>query len=314
VRATLIFALAFAAITHTLFGLLSPVREVVSFNIPRGASVSKVAEQLKAGGIIYSETLFKISIQIMGGQIKSGGYDIGARTSVWRVASMMSRGRVATIAITIPEGFTIKQIENRLNENEFLTGVVACITCPIYGEGELFPDTYRVAKWSDRGVIMEMAKKKMDGVRENYAKTKLPEPLKDWNDVLTLASIVQKETPLVSEMPMVAGVYLNRLRINMPLQADPTVVYGITDKLGDMQGKPVLRSHLQNDHAHNTYTNYGLPPTPIANPGRAAIDSVLHPMKTDYLYFVADGSGGHVFAQTYDQHQANVANWRAIRK
>ena len=141
----------------------------------------------------------------------------------------------------------------------------------------------------------------------------LPKPLKNWNDVITLASIVQKETPQAREMPIVASVYLNRLNQGMRLQADPTVVYALTDGLGDMQGAALLRGHLQIDSPYNTYKNRGLPPAPIANVGQAAIRAVLKPADTNYLFFVADGRGGHKFSKDYETHMKNHANWRKIK-
>ena len=142
---------------------------------------------------------------------------------------------------------------------------------------------------------------------------RLPKPLKDWKDVIVLASIVQKETPQIREMPIVASVYLNRLNQGMRLQADPTVVYALTDKLGDMQGAPLLRAHLKIDSPYNTYKNKGLPPAPIANVGEHAIGAVLKPADTNYLFFVADGKGGHNFSKTYEEHQKNHARWREIK-
>jgi UPF0755 protein len=141
-----------------------------------------------------------------------------------------------------------------------------------------------------------------------------PRPLKTWNDIITLASIVQKETPKTSEMPIVASVYLNRLNKRMKLQADPTVVYVITKQLGDMKGAPLLSGHLQVKSPYNTYRNYGLPPTPIANPGRAAITAVLNPADTNYYFFVADGQGGHNFSKDFEGHKAYREIWREIKK
>ena len=153
-------------------------------------------------------------------------------------------------------------------------------------------------------------------VEQDWGKTsrRLPKPLKNWNDVVTLASIVQKETPLAREMPIVASVYLNRLNKGMRLQADPTVVYALTDGLGDMQGEPLLRGHLKIESPYNTYRNSGLPPAPIANVGQAAIRAVLNPAETNFLFFVADGKGGHRFSKDYETHKKNHADWRKIKK
>jgi UPF0755 protein len=156
----------------------------------------------------------------------------------------------------------------------------------------------------------------MFAIEDMWKKTnrRLPRPLKNWNEVITLASIVQKETPRAREMPIVASVYFNRLNRGMRLQADPTVVYALTDGLGDMQGQPLLRGHLKTDSPYNTYTNKGLPPAPIANVGQAAIRAVLKPANTNYLFFVADGRGGHKFSKDYETHQKNHADWREIKK
>jgi UPF0755 protein len=139
-------------------------------------------------------------------------------------------------------------------------------------------------------------------------------PFDTWDEAVVLASIVEKETSIIGEMRRIAGVFVNRLNRGMKLQSDPTVIYAITDGLGHMQGKRLYRKHLRVDSPYNTYLNNGLPPAPIANPGRYAIEAVLHPEKHDYLYFVADGTGGHVFAKSYAQHRANVAEWRKIRR
>jgi UPF0755 protein len=159
-------------------------------------------------------------------------------------------------------------------------------------------------------------KKKMDGIRIGWENSKkpAPAPLKTWNEIVTLASIVQKETPKVSEMPMVAGVYLNRLNKKMKLQADPTVVYAISGGLGDMQGRALYSNQLKTENPYNTYIKYGLPPGPIANVGNDAIAAVLNPAATENLFFVADGTGGHKFSKTYEEHRANHDNWREIKK
>ena len=186
--------------------------------------------------------------------------------------------------------------------------------CP--PEGALFPDTYKVSKGTPRAAVLDMMRKKMADTERGWTASgrRAPYPLRNWNDVVTLASIVQKETPKVSEMPLVASVYLNRLRKKMKLQADPTVVYAITDALGDMEGRPLLANHLKTESPYNTYVHYGMPPAPIANVGRDAIRAVLNPADTNYLFFVADGSGGHAFARDLAEHNANCAKWRVIKK
>ncbi|MDR1027200.1 MAG: endolytic transglycosylase MltG [Rickettsiales bacterium] len=266
--------------------------------VASGASVSRVVADLNQGDI------FKFLIRARGGRVMAGTYDIPESASVWRLARMLSLGEIASASITIPEGLTSKQIALLLG------------AAHEYKDGELFPDTYSIPKGSDPAQVIDMMKKKMDRVRENWERAgrRLPAPLKDWNEVMTLASIVQKETPRASEMPVVASVYLNRLRKKMRLQADPTVVYAITGGLGDMQGRPLFSKHLQTASPYNTYRNAGLPPAPIANVGMDAIAAVLNPADTNYLYFVADGTGGHSFSRTLDEHNANRSVWRRIKK
>ncbi len=285
--------------------------------VPRGASVSSVAQTLAQHDLIDSVGVFKLAVRIQGGRIQSGEYEIPRSASAWRVAKMLTRGDIATISVVIPEGLTIQQIRLQLLANAALTGAADCDSlapvCNLH-DGDIFPDTYYVAAGTARLAVLELARKKMVSVREKFDGRRLPRPLENWNDVVTLASIVQKETPKESEMPIVASVYLNRLNKNMRLQADPTVVYALTDGLGDMRGAPLLRGHLKIDSAYNTYRNAGLPPAPIANVGQAAIRAVLKPADTNYLFFVADGRGGHKFANSYEEHQKNHADWREIKK
>lgn len=173
-----------------------------------------------------------------------------------------------------------------------------------------------MARGTSRLALLDLARKKMQNLEDAWRKTnrKLPKPLKNWDEVVILASIVQKETPQAREMPIVASVYLNRLNKGMRLQADPTVVYALTDKLGDMQGQPLLRGHLKIESPYNTYRNAGLPPAPIANVGENAIRAVLKPADTNYLFFVADGRGGHLFSKDYEEHKKNHNDWREIKK
>lgn len=303
------------------FGVASPVRQMTTFHVSRGASVASVANGLVAANLISSPGMFKFAVRAHGGKIQSGEYDVPRGTSVWRMAHILARGRVATTTIVIPEGMTIRQIKNQLLADASLTGAVECsapgaaAVCNLR-DGDVFPDTYRVARGTARLAVLDLARQKMNTVHENWTRAgrRAPKPLANWNDVLTLASIVQKETPRESEMPIVASVYLNRLRKNMRLQADPTVVYALTGGLGDMQGAALLRGHLRVDSPYNTYAHGGLPPAPIANVGLAAIRAVLNPADTNYLYFVADGRGGHRFSNSYAEHQRNHADWREIKK
>ena len=304
-------------IVFFVFNVWSPIRKPVSVVVPRGASVTNMTNYLYKNHIIKSKDLFYFSIRLNGGKIQAGEYDIPRGAGVWTVASMLAKGKVATTSVTILEGMTIIQIKKMLMSMRYLTGDVDCNTdspvCDLH-DGDIFPDTYRIARGATRLSVLELARKKMLDVKRSFANAKYPEPLKSWEEVLVLASIVQKETPQKREMPLVASVYLNRLNINMRLQADPTVIYALTDAEGDMHGEPLLSGHLKIDSPYNTYTRNGLPPHPIANVGRDAIRSVLKPARTKYLFFVADGRGGHKFSTDYSEHQKHHDAWRKIKK
>lgn len=301
--------------------IYSSVAVPTTININRGASVSGLANALEKNGLIQSADIFKFAVRLHGGKIQSGQYDIPRWASMWRIARMFAKGDVASTTIVIPEGLTVVQIKRLLRSNPDLTGGVECNdgndapVCDIK-DGDLFPDTYRVARGTSRLAFLDLMRKKMADIKVAWdnAGQGAPKPLKDWNDIVTLASIVQKETPQENEMPIVASVYLNRLNKNMRLQADPTVVYALTDGLGDMQGRALLRRHLKIKSPYNTYTNRGLPPAPIANVGRNALHAVLNPADTSYLYFVADGQGGHHFSRSYKEHRKYHADWREIKK
>ncbi len=315
------FALAIVCVivfvVFYIFNLWSPLKKSVSIVVERGTSVTAVTNYMVQNRIIKSADLFYFSVRLNGGKIQAGEYDIPRGAGVWTIADMLTHGKVATTTITIPEGYTIKQIKSMLMATPYLSGDVACNTsasvCALQ-DGDVFPDTYRVARGTPRLALLDLARKKMLSVKERLFRYKYPEPLKNWNDVLVLASIVQKETPQIKEMPIVASVYLNRLKKNMRLQADPTVVYVLTDGFGDMRGQPLLRGHLKIDSPYNTYRNNGLPPKPIANVGVDAIRAVLKPANTNYLFFVADGRGGHNFSTEYSEHQKNHSVWRDIKK
>ncbi len=320
-RIRLVLALmvvAFVAVLYIL-GVGGVTRRSAVLHVARGASVSSVARDLSRAGLIESEGVFKFAVKLNGGKVQVGEYNIPRRASAWRIARMLAQGQVATVSIVIPEGLTMKQIKQQLLMTSSLSGEVECTDSsrPVCNlkDGDVFPDTYNVAKGTSRLAFLELMRKKMVSIQEAWHRAGefMPHPLQDWNDVVTLASIVQKETPRVSEMPVVASVYINRLNKNMRLQADPTVVYALTGGLGDMQGAPLLRGHLKTDSPYNTYTNRGLPPAPIANVGQAAIRAVLKPADTNYLFFVADGRGGHKFSKSYEEHVKNHANWRQIK-
>jgi len=300
-----------------VFNVWSPLKKPVNVVVPNGASVTRMTNYLYDKNIIKSKELFYFSIRLNGGMIQAGEYDIPRGAGMWTIANMMAHGKIATVSVTIPEGYTVKQIKEMLMNIPYLVGDVDCKEkkplCNLH-DGDIFPDTYRIARGTSRLALLELARNKMLNVKKSFEDARLPVPLKNFNEVITLASIVQKETPRIKEMPIVASVYLNRLNINMRLQADPTVVYALTDGLGDMRGEPLLSGHLKIDSPYNTYRYNGLPPAPIANVGRDAIRAVLKPSHTKYLFFVADGRGGHRFSKDYSEHQMHHEKWRKIKK
>ncbi|MDR2770279.1 MAG: endolytic transglycosylase MltG [Rickettsiales bacterium] len=294
--AAMLPALLFAARVF----LKSAVPDAREFTIRPGAGVSAVACDLGQG------PMFIALVNLRGCRVMAGTYDLPGGASVWRIARMLANGEITTISVTIPEGQTSRQIARLLGAPDDAAD---------YADGSMFPSTYIVSKGAGPHAVMDMMKKKMDQVRGDWEKSGAnpPAPLKDWHDVMTLASIVQKETGKTAEMPLIAGVYLNRLRRGMRLQADPTVVYALTGGLGDMEGKRLWSNNLKIDSPYNTYRNSGLPPAPIANVGMDAIEAVLRPEESDYLFFVADGTGGHKFSKTLAEHNMHRANWRKIR-
>lgn len=286
--------------------------------VPKGEGAHEIAARLERDGVVSDRRLFVAAYllsKIAGSgtralQLKAGDYQIPQAASVRQVIDIISDGRTITYRVTIPEGLTSHQIVERLKADQSLTGDIA----EVPPEGTLLPETFVVQRGATRQSIIDNmqaeARKLMDRA---WAQRKKDLPLKSWQEAVILASIIEKETGRNDERDRVAAVFINRLKQNMRLQSDPTIVYGI------MGGKivwnrPILRSEIAQKTTHNTYQIDGLPPTPICNPGKAAMEAVLNPAQTKDLYFVADGSGGHVFAETLKEHNANVVKWRAIEK
>jgi UPF0755 protein len=222
----------------------------------------------------------------------------------------LSEGKVVQHAITIPEGLTSEQIVQRLLDMDFLAGNIKSIP----REGSLLPETYRFPRSTPREqVLQRMQREQRDLVQKAWAGRAPDLPLKSAEDLVTLASIVEKETGRPEERSRVASVFVNRLKQRMRLQSDPTIIYGLVGGKGSL-GRPISRSDITQPTPYNTYTIDGLPPGPIANPGRASLEAAANPARTKDLYFVADGTGGHAFSETLDQHQKNVARLRAIEQ
>lgn len=283
--------------------------------IERGNGVSAIAQTLEGEGIIMKPLVFKIAARFAE-SLKAGEYEFPPQISMAEVIKMMEAGEVFDRKITIAEGLNSYQIIKLLNAREDLDGKITDIP----KEGSLLPDTYHFVKGEsaqDKINQMQLAMtKSIDELWESRASNL---PLKSKEEAIILASIVEKETGVAAERERVAGVFINRLKRGMPLQTDPTVIYAITKgKIQDNGkgplGRRLLRKDLEIDSPYNTYKNAGLPPGAIANPGYAAIKATLNPEQHDYIYFVADGTGGHVFAKTLAEHNANAAQWRKIRQ
>ncbi len=271
-----------------------------------------IADQLEHGGVIDSSLWFSAMTLIDGsrGALKRGEYAFRAGLSMRQVEAQLLSGRVVLHSLTIPEGLTSDQIVQRLRDNDVLVGEVR----ETPREGSILPETYKFARGETRQALVSvMAKAQSKMIDEIWAKRAPDLPIKSPGELVTLASIVEKETGKTDERPRVAGVFINRLRKHMRLESDPTIVYGLVFGKGTL-GHSISKAELEQATAYNTYIINGLPPGPICNPGRAALEAVANPASTKDIYFVADGTGGHAFAETLDQHLKNVARWRQIEK
>lgn len=296
-----------------------PLQEQANILIPRGSGVSAIATRLEEDGVIASALLFKIAVRLSAdaGGLKAGEYDFAAHIPARDVLDKLVRGAVVQRRITVPEGRTSWQVVHMLRAQPELEGEIESIP----PEGSLLPETYSFARGTSRSaIIAEMSAAMERTIAEFWPARAEGLPFTTIEEALVLASIVEKETGVADERARIAGVFVNRLRKGMLLQTDPTVIYAITegqvreDGQGPL-GRRLLRKDLEEtDSPYNTYKYPGLPPGPIANPGRAAIEAALNPEAHDYLYFVADGSGGHIFSRTLAEHNRNAADWRRLRR
>jgi UPF0755 protein len=269
-----------------------------------------IAQQLAGAGVVRWPLSFVGTAELSGWarQLKAGEYSFPSGASLFQVLAMIRRGEVVRHFITIPEGLTSAQAAAILNAAPELVGAA-----PIAAEGALLPETYQVAFGESRAHVVERMQAAMSNLLGGlWASRAADLPFRSPGEAVVLASIVEKETAAPAERPHVAAVYLNRLRQGVRLDSDPTVVYGLTG--GAPLGHGLRVSELRRNTAYNTYVNAGLPPTPIANPGRASLEAALHPAQSDDLYFVANGSGGHTFSSTLAAHLKNVARWRSIER
>lgn len=285
--------------------------DVTIVTLPSGAGVSAIAANLKAAGVIRSTDMFKAAASITGAdrKLRAGEYEVPSGASLRSVLALLVSGKVVRHYVTLPEGWSSAQAVDILMRQPILTGEIGDVP----EEGSLWPDTYEISRGETRAsVIARMQRARDDNLARLWATRGPNSVVRTPDEAMILASIVEKETAVATERPRVAAVFSNRLRSGMRLESDPTIVYGITR--GRPLGRGLRRSEIDQHTDWNTYQIDGLPPTPIANPGRDALAAVLNPPVSDDLFFVADGSGGHAFARTYDEHLANVARWRAIER
>ncbi|MFN3447119.1 MAG: endolytic transglycosylase MltG [Roseococcus sp.] len=286
-----------------------PLAEPAQVVIPRGGTEA-IAAVLRERGVIRDARLFALAAHATRGEgpLRAAEFLFPAGASIREVLAVLREGRPVLRRLTIPEGLTARQIAALIERTEGLTGDL-----PPFPEGAVLPETYAFAFGDTRASVLRRAIAAMDqALAEAWAQRAPNLPLASPREALILASIVERETGVAAERGLVAGVFINRLRRNMPLQSDPTVAYAAGQ--GMPLDRPLTRADLEREHPFNTYRNRGLPPGPIASPGREALRAAVRPEATDFLYFVADGAGGHAFARTLEEHNRNVARWRALTR
>lgn len=281
------------------------------FEIPKGAGLTRIANALESQGAISSATVFKLFVKLDKGEtgLKAGEYAIPPQASMRDIYEILTDGQAILYPITFAEGLTSAQILRVIVAAETVGGE----TPTIPAEGTLLPETYMLPKSMTKQELVDKMQKAQTDLVDRLWDNRAPNlPIKSKAEALILASIVEKETGQNSEREHVAGVFINRLRKGMRLESDPTIIYGLTG--GEKLGRGLRRSEIDRKTDWNTYQIDGLPITPICNPGRAAIEAVLNPMETEDIFFVADGTGGHVFAKTLREHINNVNKWRKIER
>lgn len=299
------------AVLHKLREPGPLVAEKIVYIAPR-SDVPEILAQLEHDGVIDNPMLMNIALLIEGvrGKLKPGEYSFKQNASLREVMDELVNGRQILHGVTIPEGLTTEQVIARLRESDFLAGDMP----EPPKEGALLPETYKVTRGYPRAkLLLKMQEDQRKLLDQIWARRNPDLPVKTPFELVTLASIVEKETGKADERPRVAAVFVNRLRKGMRLQSDPTIVYGLVGGRATL-GRGILKSEVEKWTPYNTYAIDGLPPGPIANPGKAALEAVANPSRTQELYFVADGTGGHVFADTLEQHARNVQRWRQIEK
>jgi UPF0755 protein len=305
---------ALAYFANIQFHAPGPSATGQSVNVTRGMSTRQIASMLETRGVIDSQLLFMAGVyarQARSG-LQAGEYAVEPNASMADVLDMLIEGRAVVYSVTFPEGWTSLQIVNRLRANEDLTGDID----EVPAEGSLLPNTYSFSRGATRQSILDRMLSEQERVLADLWARRIDGlPITTPEEMVTLASIVEKETARADERTRVASVFINRLNRGMPLQSDPTIIYGVHGGEAWMEARPIFRSQLRDEtNPYNTYTIPALPPGPIANPGRESLEAVANPSRTEDLFFVADGTGGHAFAQTYEEHNRNVARWREIER
>lgn len=294
------------------FTASGPLAEAKTVYVPKGSGRDEIADSLERQGVIDGATTFTTGVYMLGhgNDLKAGEYAFKPGVSMFDVMNILVDGKVIQHSLTIPEGLTSQMIIDRLNQDDLLTGDAPAVP----PEGSLLPDTYKYERGTTRSTIVRKMQEEQKALVDQIWKQRAPNlPLKSPAEMVTLASIVEKETGQADERPHVASVFVNRLQKNMRLQSDPTVIYGMVGGKGKLD-RALTSADLAQPTRFNTYAIPGLPPSPIANPGKAAMQAVATPLATKDLYFVADGSGGHAFAATLDEHNKNVAKWRQLQQ
>jgi UPF0755 protein len=290
-----------------------PLEANTHFTVRSGAGLAEIANNLERNGVVSDARIFRYvsATYLRDGQtLKAGEYEVKAGASMKDIMELLESGKSILYSVVLPEGLTVRQMMLRLNEDTVLEGD---LPTELPDEGFLRPDTYKFSRGTKRADIIQQMRVSQQKLIDEIWERRDPDlPIKTKEEFVTLASIVEKETGKDDERARVASVFINRLKKGMRLQSDPTIVYGIFGGDGKPSDRPIYRSDLRKETPYNTYLIKGLPPTAIANPGRAALEAVANPWKTNDLYFVADGTGGHVFAATLDEHNANVRRWRRI--
>ena len=304
----LLLALTGLAAAVSLFHAPGPATEAVTVVLPRGASLRTIADTLETAGVIENGAAFSLWVRLVGrgAGLQAGEYRFPGRVRAAEVARVVAAGETFKRRFTVVEGFETSRALADLAVAAGLEGAA-----PPVAEGTLLPETYQY-EWGDsRADLVARMQEAMDAaLAEVWQGRAEGLPFASPEQILILASIVERETGIPDERAHIAGVFVNRLRLGMRLQSDPTVAYGLDRAV--TPDEPLTRADLEADHPFNTYRHAGLPPGAIANPGRAALEAVAHPMQTDDLYFVADGTGGHAFAATLEAHNRNVARFRAL--